>query len=89
MVDGVQLAQEAADLRPPIPSEVGAHPGLDVGGLAHIEHVSGRIGEPVDAGAVGESGGEAQLGRLGVTDQAGEVEQLLEPEDAIRAGPFQ
>ena len=64
-------------------------PGLEVGGLAHVEHGAGGVGEPVDAGTVGEPGGEAQLGGVGVTDQPGKVEQLIEAEDAVRAGPLE
>ena len=62
---------------------------MEVGGLAHVEHVAGGVGEPVDAGPVGEAGGEAELGRLGVAHQPGQVEQLLEADDAERAGPLE
>jgi hypothetical protein len=54
---------------------------VEVGCLADVEDVAGGVGEPVDAGPVGESGGETKLGRLRVADKAGEVEELLESED--------
>ena len=89
MVDGVELAEQPADLPPLVGGEVRADPGLQIGGLAHVEHVAGGVGEPVDAGPVGEPDGEAELGRLGVAHQPGQVEQLLEVQDPEGARPLQ
>ncbi len=81
IVDGVELSQQSPDLWAPVTGEVGTNPRMEIGCLAHIEDVAGGVGEPVDAGPVGESGGETKLGRLRVADKAGEVEELLESED--------
>ncbi len=89
MVDGIHLAEQATDLAALVAGEVGADPAVQVGGLADVEHVAGGVGEPVDAGSVGEPGGEFELGGLGMADQPGEVEQFLEPDDAERAGPLE
>ncbi len=88
VVDGVELTEQPPG-PPPVPGEVGPDLLADVGGLAHIEHVAGGIGEPVHAGAMGETGREEELARLRMADQPGEVEQLPECQDPVRTGPLE
>jgi hypothetical protein len=89
VVDFVHLAQQSADLVAGVAREVGANPAVEVGGFADVEDVARGIGEPVHARTVGEPGGELELGPLGVAHHPGEVEELLEPDDAEGAGPLQ
>ena len=89
MVDATELAKQPAHLGTAVAGEVRADPGLDVGCLPHIENSAGRIDEPVDAGSMGEPGGEAEFGGLRMPDQPGEVEQFLESEYPERSGSFE
>ena len=89
MMDGVELSEESSDLRTSITGEVGADPRLQIGGLSHVEHVAGGVGEPVDARTMREPDGKSELARLRVADQARQIEQLLELDDSEGSGPFE
>ena len=54
VVDGLHLAQQPADLVATVTGEVRTDPGLQVGRLAHVEHLARPVGEPVDPGPMGE-----------------------------------
>jgi hypothetical protein len=86
MVHRVQRAEHARGVRTCVAREVPTHLCPDVGGLADVEHVADRVGEPVHAGLVGEPRGEPQLGRVRVSDQLRQLEQLREADDPVAAG---
>ncbi len=65
----VQRAEHARGVRTRVAREVPADLCPDISALADVEHVAGRVGEPVHAGLVGEPRGEPQLGRVRVTHQ--------------------
>jgi len=68
--------------------EVRPDPGVQVGGLPHVEHVTGGIGEPVDTWSVREPYGESQLAAWdGPPD--GAARAAPRARDAERSGPLQ
>jgi len=89
VVHGIELTEQPAGPPRLARRERRPDPGAQVGRLAHVEHVAGGVGAPVDAWTVGEAHGEAELGRLGVSHQPGQVEQLPEFEDPEGSGPLQ
>ena len=89
VVDGLHLPEQLRDLAPLLGGEVGAHAGPQVGGLAHVEHAAAAAAEEVDAGEPGESTGQAQLVELGTALQGGQLQEVVEAEDAEAAGPLE
>ena len=77
------------DLPPLVAPEVRPHPGPQVGGLAHVEHPPAQAPEEVDARARGAAGGELELAHLGVGPDGGQLEEVVEAEDADGAGPLE
>ena len=88
-MDGIHLAQQPADLVAGVSRKVGADPAVEVGGLADVEDVAGGIGEPVDAGPVGEPDGQPELRGLRVPDHLGQVEQFFQSHDPEGSRSFQ
>src|SRR4029450_5903053 len=89
VVDGGQLAQQVGDLDPVVAGEVAAHPGSKVFGLADVQDPPGGVAEQVHAGTAGEPVGQVDLLEAGPGPGRGELDQVLEGEHPIGAGPLQ
>ena len=89
VIDLLRLPEQLADLAPVVAREVRAHALAQVRGLADVEGTASCIAEQVDPGPPGQSIGEAELGRLRMAVDAGEREQVVEPEHAVGSSPLE
>ena len=89
VVDGGELAQQVGDLDPPVAGEVAAHPGPEVLGLADVQDPPGRVAEQVHAGAARQPVGQVDLLEAGPGLGRWELDQVLEGQDPVGAGPLQ
>jgi hypothetical protein len=91
VVDRGQLAQQVGDLGAPVSGEVTAHAHAraEVLGLADVQHPAGGVAEQVYAGAAGEAVGQVDLLEAGAGAGGGELQQVLQGEHAVGAGPLQ
>ena len=89
VVDPLGLPEQLADLAPVVAREVRAHALAQVRGLADVEGTASCSRGRGTRRAGGAVVGEAELGRLRVRGDAGQREQVVEPEHAEGGGPLE
>jgi len=89
VVDGLGLPQQLGDLPAIVAPEVRAHPGPEVGGLAHVEDPAPETAEEVHPGPPGEAAGQPELAHLGMGPDGRKLEQVIEAEDPEVARPLE
>ena len=82
MINPRRGVQERSDLAAIIGSEIATHPGPEVGGLAHVEHVTAGIAEQVHPRAAGQGVGELEFGRRWMAAEGWQFHEVIETQHA-------
>ncbi len=87
--DALRLSKQGPDLAAVVAAEVAAYSLTEIGGLADVQDLVVCAAEQIDARLTRQGVGHAQLGGLRVGADAGEGDQVVEPQYAEPGGTFE